>query len=104
MHEFNNRIDAQREILRSVNALPWRTEKLLGLSSKAILRWSTVNQLDQTSRLIEMVTEAASCLFFLANKSQEQITDNYSMKSSRVAQLSSSIQNEVANLARIQLS
>jgi hypothetical protein len=38
-HEFNNRIAAQRAILRVINREARSGEQLFGLSSKAIDRW-----------------------------------------------------------------
>jgi hypothetical protein len=77
MSDFNNRMSAQRAVLRLVNAQHWDVEDLCGLSSKAIERWVSANRLDVKSRLVNLVTAASEKLFFLANKSQEQMTDQY---------------------------
>jgi hypothetical protein len=74
-HEFNNRIAAQRAILRVVNQARRDKEQLFGLSSKAIDRWISVNKIDQGSRVAKLLKEISGNLFFLANKSQEQISD-----------------------------
>jgi hypothetical protein len=76
-HEFNNRIAAQRAILRVVNRKPWGSEPLLGLSSKAIDRWVSVNRVEPDSHLVKLVKDVSAKLFFLANKSQEQISGEY---------------------------
>lgn len=76
-HEFNDRIAAQRAILRVVNHKPWGTEQLFGLSSKAIDRWISVNRIEPRSRLAMLVKDVSARLFFLANMSQEQVSDNY---------------------------
>lgn len=86
MSEFNNRIDAQREVLNLVNRKHWK-EELHGLSSGAIDRWIRVNSIDTTSDLAHAVHESAGKLFFLANKSQEQITDEYLMLSVEISEL-----------------
>jgi len=78
-HEFNNRVAAQRAILRVVNVVRWPTEPLLGLSSKAIARWISANRIEPGSRVAQLVQESAAKLFFLANKSQEQISEEYSI-------------------------
>ncbi|MBJ2228815.1 hypothetical protein JFT67_07115 [Pseudomonas simiae] len=83
MREFNNRIDAQREVLTLVNRLDWR-EELYGLSSGAIERWIRVNGIDSASELPQVIYESAEKLFFLANKSQEQITDEYRLLSAEI--------------------
>ena len=76
MSEFNSRIAAQREILFGINSKNWR-EELLGLSSGAIDRWIGANRLDANSSLVRLIQLAAEKLFFLSNKSQEQITQEY---------------------------
>jgi hypothetical protein len=86
MNEFNNRIDAQRETLRIVNSKRW-DEELLGLSSGAIDRWVRVNRLNATEDLPLVVYELADKLFFLANKSQAQITEEYRLLSTCVSEL-----------------
>jgi hypothetical protein len=77
MHEFNSRIAAQRAILQVVNQGKWQTEHLFGLSTSAIERWVSNNCIEPTSVLVELVKDAAAKLFFLANKSQDQISDEY---------------------------
>jgi len=95
MEEFNNRIDAQRHILRLVNAAQ-RKEALFGLSAKAIERWMLSNQLDKHSRLVNLVHQAADKLFFLANRSQEQISEEYKLLSQEIASIAENIAAEVS--------
>lgn len=76
-HEFNNRIAAQRAILRVVNHGRSDEEPLLGLSSNAIDRWTSINRIDQRSRAVVLLRELSRKLFFLANRSQEQVSDDY---------------------------
>jgi hypothetical protein len=98
MNEFNNRIDAQREVLRIVNGSRWE-EELLGLSSGAIERWIRVNRLDPLEDLSRTINEAADKLFFLANKSQEQITEEYAMLSAQVSDITERISRIVRGRA-----
>jgi hypothetical protein len=95
MNDFNNRIDAQRNILQMVNTHNWGAEELSGLSSKAIERWMLVNQIDSCSRLAELVQAAGRALFFLANKSQEQVTGEYEDNSKKVSDLIVKIAKEM---------
>lgn len=97
MNEFNNRIDAQRNILRIVNKRSWRAEELTGLSSKAIDRWVLVNKIDTTSRLAELIRAVGRALFFLANKSQEQVTEEYKHRLREVVTLMNEIATEIEN-------
>ncbi len=97
MSEFNNRIAAQREILSGVNREKWK-EELFGLSSGAIDRWVNINRLEPTSPLVELIRQVAEKLFFLSNKSQEQITEDYKSLSSEVAFLTTQIKQEVMKM------
>jgi hypothetical protein len=86
MTEFNNRIAAQRELLGAVNSIPWK-EELFGLSSGALNRWMHNNGIEPSSDLAELLVAAAAKLYFLANKSQEQITDEYRLRANEVSEL-----------------
>jgi hypothetical protein len=77
MSEFSNRITAQREILNIVNNRKWDREELFGLSNGAIDRWQLANGIERNNLTVILVSEAAEKLFFLANKSQEQISPEY---------------------------
>jgi hypothetical protein len=95
MSDFNNRISAQREILSLINSIAWH-EELFGLSSGGIDRWiQSNNQLDINSILVSLIRDAAGKLFFLANKSQEQITEDYKLLCIEVSELTKAIKNEL---------
>jgi hypothetical protein len=94
MAEFNNRISAQRKVLDLVNSRIAR-EELFGLSAKAIDRWVLVNQLDHDSPLVQLIRITSDKLFFLANKSQEQITEEYDTVSHEITQLYSRIKESM---------
>lgn len=95
MSDFSNRIDAQRSILRIVNRRVSQVEELSGLSSKAISRWMLANQIDTNSRLATLIRDAGQALFFLANKSQEQVTDEYQHRSQEVFAITKEIDIEI---------
>lgn len=94
MNEFNNRITAQREIITSINSRAWH-EELLGLSHGALERWFSANNINTKSNLADLLKDAAAKLFFLANKSQEQITNDYKLLSLEVSRLTDLIRQEV---------
>jgi len=94
MSEFNNRIAAQREVVKSINGCCWK-EELFGLSSGAIDRWIAENDVDPSSVLVKLIREVADKLFFLSNKSQEQVTDDYKLLSNEVARLTDRIRSAV---------
>lgn len=91
MIEFNNRIAAQRKILSVVNAAPW-SEELFGLSHGALERWIENNRLSRSEPLVRLLHNAASKLFFLANKSQEQVTEEYKLHSAEVSRITAQIE------------
>lgn len=97
MSEFNNRIAAQRDILVCINGKNWK-EELFGLSSGAIERWINVNCINSNSVLVTLVKKSAEKLFFLSNKSQEQITEDYKTLSSEVSVLTENIQLEMSRI------
>lgn len=76
---------AQRHILAIVNGSFQPTEELCGLSAKAISRWVQVNQLDPNSEGVCLLRRAADLLFFLATKSQDQVTVEYESRMKEVA-------------------
>ncbi|WP_454665873.1 hypothetical protein [Acinetobacter calcoaceticus] len=94
MSEFQNRISAQRNILLIVNNIAWK-EELLGLSKGAINRWIEKNHLDHKYQLVKLIVEAADQLFFLSNKSQEQITEEYRNLSNHVSAITNRIRQEI---------
>ncbi|HLO85493.1 MAG TPA: hypothetical protein VK203_10895 [Nostocaceae cyanobacterium] len=97
MSEFNNRIAAQRKVLQLVNRKQWEKEELLGLSSKAIERWISMNRIDPESLLVELVRTASAKLFFLANKSQEQISEEYKTIFKEIEIIYKKIEMELTN-------
>jgi hypothetical protein len=100
-HEFINRIAAQRAILRVINHKPWSSEPLFGLSRKAIDRWISVNRLDPDARVVRMVTDISGTLFFLANKSQEQVSDEYQAVRAEITAACSAIERELDRPGRL---
>ncbi len=97
MSEFNNRIKAQRDVLEIVNDVMWN-EELLGLSSGAIDRWVVNNQLDVNQHFVKLIKEVAAKLFFLANKSQEQITQEYLLLSDDVLSLTNDVKHLISQV------
>ena len=87
MDEFNNRMDAQRSVLNVINRQVDRKEELCGLSKKAIERWIAANQIDSESEVCKILYSISEKLFFLANKSQEQISEEYRVVSSEISRL-----------------
>ncbi|MBQ4773570.1 hypothetical protein F9U44_18885 [Pectobacterium versatile] len=95
MSEFSNRIKAQREALKVVNGSGLFSEPLLSLTEKAIVRWSNNNNFSNTDRAILLLKEMSGTLFFLANKSQEQVTEDYKVLSKRVSDQLSKLEIEL---------
>ncbi|MFG6653728.1 hypothetical protein ACG0Z5_04510 [Scandinavium sp. M-37] len=97
MSEFSNRIKAQREALKVVNGSGLFREPLLSLTEKAIDRWSNNNDLSNTDRAILLLKAMSGTLFFLANKSQEQVTEDYKTLSKKVNDQLSILEIELKN-------
>lgn len=85
---------------RSANKAKLGSEDLFSLSAEAIERWISVNNIKSESRLVHLVTQAAGKLFFLATKSQEQISDNYKLLSQEVNAIYDLIALEMSSFAR----
>ncbi len=96
MSEFVNRMATQRKLLRIVNRRKWKNEELFGLTQSSIDRWVSANQIPPRSRVVDLVERASSKLFFLAHKSQDQVTEDYQAISREVATLASEIEREIA--------
>jgi hypothetical protein len=90
MSEFVNRVDAQRAILAAVNERSWN-EELLGLSSEAIHRWTESNRIDATSDINKLLRSLSERLAFLANKSQEHLSEEYLRGSADVLQMTAAL-------------
>ncbi|MFK7050819.1 hypothetical protein FLACOL_02319 [Flavobacterium columnare] len=73
--EFNSRVDLQREVIKIVNENNFKN-KLNGLSMPAIESWILNNNIsnDVLKKCLVTISEK---LFFIANKSQDQITEEY---------------------------
>ena len=99
MSEFNNRIIAQRNALKIVNGSGLFFEQLLSLTEKAIDRWSINNGIDARDLLVVLLKSMSGTLFFLANKSQEQVTEDYKALSEKVDKQLSDLKLEMANKA-----
>ena len=95
MSEFNNRIDLQREVVKIVNEAKYKYE-ITGLSKNAIERWIMDNGLDSDSEIGKLLLNISSKLFFLANKSQEQITEDYKKTSTETSNLVQNLKDKIA--------
>jgi hypothetical protein len=97
MDDFLNRITAQRRVINIVNREHRFSFPLVGLSSKSIERWQQENLVSESSEILELLYLISSKLFFLANKSQEQITDEYKSLSKNVSDLITHLRNNIKN-------
>lgn len=98
MDEFLNRITAQRKVINIINKHEKFGFPLVGLSAKSIERWKKENSLSENSKLLEIIYLVASKLFFLANKSQEQITNEYRLLSKTVNELIIYLESDFSKL------
>lgn len=84
MNDFQNRINLQRKILQLVNSKIQLNEPLISISKSCIDRWFFNNKIIQQSTFDILVNISEKTLF-LATKSQEQITEEYSNLSYEVS-------------------
>lgn len=96
MNEFLNRIDAQRKVIKLINNQSLKFP-LVGLSLKCIDRWKIENEIKNDSITLNLLIKISSKLFFLSNKSQEQITDDYKIKSKEVSTIINRLKEEIRN-------
>jgi hypothetical protein len=87
LSEFNDRLNAQRLFLSAVNSVGWPVEPLYSLAIGAIERWVSVNELSMADELVQLVKLAGRALSFLANHSQQQITEDYEHRQKTFAEL-----------------
>lgn len=97
MDEFLNRITAQRKVINIINKEENIAFPLVGLSSKSMERWQLENSISNDSELIKVLYLISSKLFFLANKSQEQITNEYKLLSKSVSDLINDLDQNIKN-------
>lgn len=94
MSEFLNRIDLQREVIQIVNNGVYKFQ-LSGLSLKAIEKWRDENNIDNNSHFFYLIKTISGKLYFLSNKSQEQITEEYKSLSREVSEYVSELKSLV---------
>lgn len=101
MDEFNNRMDAQRTVLRTVNRHTFFSEELCGLSKKAIERWLNANRIEPSDIVATTLIQISTKLFFLSTRSQEQVTEDYKLLSQEVQALGVKLNQAVAGSAAL---
>lgn len=90
--EFNNRVDLQRKVLKIVNQKQYK-DQLTGLSQAALENWISSNNINEEI-VKSTLFSISDKLFFIANKSQDQITDEY-------IGLQKSVHNDIEVLKKI---
>ncbi len=96
MSEFQDRISFQRKVIDLVNSSSWR-EPLMGLSRKSIERWLAQNSLTSETDLGQILEKIGAKLFFLANRSQVQITDENKNAFDEITELVTNLEKLLSN-------
>lgn len=92
-------MNAQRKVIELINqSHKGSKEELCGLSKNAIERWITKNNIDLNSEVCILLFDISQKLFFLSNKSQEQISTEYMLLSSEVHQLYKKLEKTLYNI------
>ena len=99
MGEFSSRIESQRQILKVVNSRPWPREQLFALTTTAIQRWASVNNVDSSSLLAKLLSSASAQIFVMANHSEDQIASAYALSKRRVDAIAAHVSEEISKLA-----
>jgi hypothetical protein len=95
MTELSSRVEAQRQILKSVNGKICKNEQLFALSTAAIRRWTAVNNINSQSRLVKLLNSASAEIFVMANHSDDPIAGTYTLTRQRVATIERDVQLEL---------
>lgn len=95
MDQFLSRVDAQRRVINIVNREIKSNFPLVSLSAKSLEKWKIENSITDESELINNLFLISSKLFFLSNKSQEQITNEYRLLSKTVDDLIDNLNNKI---------
>lgn len=90
--EFNSRVDLQREVIKILNEKDFKN-KLNGLSKPAIDSWIVNNNISD-DLLKNCLITISEKLFFIANKSQDQVTEEYK-------DLQISVKNNIMELKKV---
>jgi hypothetical protein len=90
--EFNSRVDLQREVIKILNKRDFKNQ-LNGLSKPAIESWIVNNNISN-DLLKNCLITISEKLFFIANKSQDQVTEEYK-------DLQISVKNNIMDLKKL---
>jgi hypothetical protein len=97
MGEFSSRVESQRQILKVVNGEPWAKEQLFALTTSAIQRWASVNNVDMSTRLVKLLNSASAQIFVMANHSDDPIAGSYALSRQSVETIAGQLQEELSN-------
>lgn len=95
MDEFVSRMATQRRVLDIVNSRLELDEKLFGLSSSAIDRWAVNNQLEPSSKVVKLLKNISSELFFMATRSQEPVSSEYKLRRDKIIEAVTALEDAV---------
>jgi len=73
--EFNSRVNLQREVIKILNRKNFKSQ-ITGLSKSAIDSWLINNNISN-DLLKNCLITISEKIFFIANKSQDQVTEEY---------------------------
>lgn len=90
--EFNSRVELQRRVLKIVNSSEYKIQ-LTGLSKPSLDTWVASNNVTEKN-IKSSLFRISEQLFFIANKSQDQITEEYQ-------NLQSNITREIFSLKKM---
>lgn len=72
-----------------------QTQEYWPANLPAIMPWVMENNIETGSRLVRLILTASDKLFFLANKSQEQVTEEYKSIEAEIQSIYRSLEAEI---------
>jgi len=99
-NEFLNRIDLQRKTIQLINKYGIYKHQINSLTFKGIDKWTSLNSIDSSAAHVKAIYNISEKLFFLANKSQEQVSPEYRNLSLDIADDFETLSNILSNLSR----
>jgi hypothetical protein len=87
-------MEAQRKVLEIINSRQ-QGEQLCGLSAKALERWLRANGFHASDPVPMLLHTISERLFFLATRSQEQVTEEYQNLATEVEGLTRNLKKAI---------
>ena len=92
MSEFENRIEAQRKLIKTVNERISHGERLSALTEPSIDRWASANRRVADDRVVKILRNASKEIFAMANHSDDPVCGTYRLSAEELASLTKELE------------